>query len=143
MSRNWIRENPAVWDERKQEVIGGAPDGAFALDDYQLGKDLPGEWWRVEEDGRTVGYGWLDTTWGDAEILLAVAPSEQRRGVGSYILERLEQEAVAAGLNYMDNAVRATHPDGAGVTAWLLKRGFEPADEGRLRRRVGGAATAS
>jgi N-acetylglutamate synthase-like GNAT family acetyltransferase len=95
---------------------------------------LPGEWWRVEADGEVVGFGWMDIVWGDAEILLATARSAESSGVGSFIIEHLAKEASARGLNYIYNTVRATHPLGDQVTAWLQKRGFTGHEDGRLVR---------
>ncbi|NIM00083.1 MAG: hypothetical protein GTN89_03960, partial [Acidobacteria bacterium] len=83
MALKWIAENPPHWDENKQRVIGGAPEGIFDLGDHEPGALIPGEWWRVEDDGGVAGYGWMDCTWGDAEILLAVAPGRQGGGVGT------------------------------------------------------------
>jgi N-acetylglutamate synthase-like GNAT family acetyltransferase len=137
MPLQWIHESPAHWDARKATIVGGAPPGTFAPASHREGELLPGEWWRVEEDGRVLGYGWMDCTWGEAEILLAVDPESRMRGVGSFILERLEREAAARGMEYMQNVVRPGHPDRARVTEWLRGRGFQPArDEDRLARRV-------
>ena len=77
----------------------------------------------------------MDTTWGDAEILLAVAPGRQGKGVGSFILDHLDREASARGLNYMYNVVRTSHPDREGITAWLGKRGFARSHDDNLLRR--------
>lgn len=137
MSHTWIHENPPRWDAAKKTIIGGAPDGIFTMPAFSDGDLLPGEWWRIENDGQVVGYGWLDAVWGDAEILLAVAPDGRGRGVGTYILEQLEREASSRGLRYLYNVVRETHPDGDAVKAWLEKRRFEKAhDHDRLRRLV-------
>ena len=103
---------------------------------WRLGDLAPGEWFRVEDDGRTVGYGWMDCTWGDAEILLVVDPAHQRAGVGAFILDHLEKEAAARGLNYMVNEVRPAHPDRARITRWLESRAFTPSGDGLLKRRV-------
>jgi N-acetylglutamate synthase-like GNAT family acetyltransferase len=132
----WIRESPAHWDADKARIIGGAPVGAFdsRYRASPLGQLMAGEWWRVEDDGRVVGYGWLDAVWGDAEILLATDTEAQRHGVGTFILERLEDEAQSRGLNYLYNLVRPTHPRAAELSAWLEKRGFCPAEDGRLLR---------
>lgn len=138
MPFEWIRENPALWDAGKARIVGGAPEGIFELPPRAEGELVAGEWWRVEEDGRAVGYGWMDTVWGDAEILLAVDPAARGRGVGSFVLERLEAEAAARGLNYLYNVVRPTHPDHDAVVAWLEARGFERRRDGRLVKRVGG-----
>jgi GNAT superfamily N-acetyltransferase len=138
MKLEWVHENPPHWDEPKARIVGGAPRGTFAhVETYRPGDLLPGEWWRAEDGGSAAGYGWLDCTWGDAEILLAVDPDRQRGGVGTFILDRLEHEAASRGVNYMYNVVRTGHPDRAGVIAWLRRRGFAPAhDEERLQRRV-------
>jgi len=139
MSLEWIRESGLpVWDADKKRIVAGAPAGVFDTRYGQLaaGEQVPGEWWRVEEDGETVGYGWLEVVWGDAEILLAVAPDAQGKGVGTFVLEHLEREANERGLNYLTNVVRPTHPEAGKVTAWLQKRGFKASEDGRLLRGV-------
>ena len=91
----WIHETVAQWDADKARIVGGAPRGSLpeGIDAQGEGELLPDDWWRVEHEGRTVGYGRMDVTWGDAEILLVVEPQAQHRGVGSFILENLEAEA--------------------------------------------------
>jgi GNAT superfamily N-acetyltransferase len=130
----WIHENPAHWDADKARIVGGAGRGIF---DYELseGELVPGDWWRVEEGGRVLGYGWMDTVWGDAEILLAVDESRRQLGVGTYILEALEGEARARGLNRLYNVVRDSHPNRSGVTRWLNERGFRPSEDGNVLTR--------
>ncbi len=141
MSLEWIHENPPHWDENKDVIVGGAPQGIFDLTNYRVGEVIPGEWWRVEDDGSVLGFGWMDATWGDAEILLAVPPRTQKRGVGTFILDHLEREAAKRGLNYLYNVVNPTHPDREAITKWLVGRGFEPShDDESLRRRVPGKA---
>lgn len=139
MTLRWAREESPRWDADKQRVIGGAPEGAFVLP-FAEGDDLPGEWWAaVDEDDRVVGYGRLDVTWGgDAEILLAVDPASQTQGVGTFILDRLEQEAAARDLNYVHNRIR-DHPERDYVHDWLVVRGFRGPADGDLRKRVGPA----
>ena len=132
----WIHETPAVWDAGKRALVEEAPEGIFDTTPFSPGELVPGEWWRVEDRGRVVGYGWMDCTWGDAEILLVVDPRERRRGIGTFILDGLEREARARGLNYLYNVVPMTHPDSGPVTAWLGKRRFAPREGGRLVRRV-------
>jgi len=141
MGLEWIHENPPRWDDDKQRIVGGAPAGSLPTMDHRPGMLIPGEWWRVESDGRTVGYGWMDTVmWGDAEILLAVAPEARERGIGSFIVEQLAREAADRGLRYMYNVVPADHPDHDAMARWLAARGFEKAHEDdRRMRRVGGS----
>jgi GNAT superfamily N-acetyltransferase len=138
MAFAWIHEPAPCWDARKATVIGTAPPGVFDFGTCREGDLLPGEWWRAEHEGRVAGYGWLDCNWGDGEILLVVAPELQGTGIGSFIMERLQDEARARGLNYLYNVVPASHPDPAGLAAWLRRRGFEPRGDGRLMRRVTG-----
>lgn len=134
----WIPESPAVWDVDKAAIVGAAPVGVFdsRYASARVGAIVPAEWWRVEDGGRVVGYGWLDVIWGDAEILLATHVEARRRGVGTFILGQLESEARARGLNYLYNVVRATHPDGEAVAEWLVRRGFTRSVDGRLLRAV-------
>jgi GNAT superfamily N-acetyltransferase len=136
MALEWIRENPPYWDSEKQRILGGAEPGALQLPSHAFGELLPGEWWRVEEGGAVVGYGWMDCTWGDAEILLAVDPSRRGAGVGTFILDRLEEEGRERGVNYLYNLVRPTHPRKREVSAWLEARRFERSPDERLMRRV-------
>jgi GNAT superfamily N-acetyltransferase len=137
MGFDWIHESAPRWDDGKAAIVGGAADGIFELANYRRGEMIPGEWWRVEEGGAVLGYGWMDATWGDAEVLLAVEPRARKRGVGHFILEHLEREAAQRGLNYLYNVVSPRHPDRAGVTRWLVAHGFEPGhDDESLRRRV-------
>jgi N-acetylglutamate synthase-like GNAT family acetyltransferase len=135
MSLRWIRETPPRWDGDKARIIGQAEAGIFDSRYRRLeeGEVLSALWWRVEDEGAIVGYGWLDSNWGDAEILLAVDQARQHSGVGDFILHRLHDEAAWAGLNYLTNIVRPTHPRAAELTAWLGKRGFIPSDDGRLQ----------
>jgi GNAT superfamily N-acetyltransferase len=126
MGLSWVRDSRPVWDADKQRVIGGAPPGALDLH-HEPGAGVPGDWWCAQDDdGTVVGYAWLDSTWGgDAEVLLAVDPSAQNRGVGTFLLSHIEQEAARQGVNYVYNKVRATHPDHDGLHDWLAVRGYE------------------
>jgi GNAT superfamily N-acetyltransferase len=134
MALAWVREDTPVWDEAKQSVVGGAPPGALEIPKLALGELAPGEWFRVEEHGTVVGFGWMDCTWGDAEITIAVDPARQRQGIGEFIVSHLENEAAARGVNYLYNAVRPTHPDRERVTRWLEGRGFKPSGDGLLKK---------
>lgn len=139
MKLEWIHEGqPAHWDAQKQRIVGGAAEGVFDARFSGLGDGtvIPGEWWRIENDGRVVGYGWLDIVWGDAEIQLATERETRGSGVGSFILENLEREAVCRGLRRLYNVVRPTHPDREEITGWLTHRGFEPSEDGSLFRHV-------
>ena len=135
---SWNKEEAPRWDADKKRIVGDTPKGVFDVRYAELadGDVVPGEWWRVEDDGSVVGFGWLDIVWGDAEILLATAADAQGKGVGSFTLSELDREARARGVNYLYNVVRPTHPDGPRVAAWLEKRGFEGSEDGSLRRKV-------
>lgn len=136
MSKAWIPEPTPRWDASKQALIGAIPAGSLALEAPQKGGLLPGDWFRVEWNGDVVGYAWLETTWGDAEIMMAVHPEHQGHGVGGYMVEQLEGEARKRGLHYLFNVVPGGHPKPTEVTAWLQAHGFAPTDEGQLRRQV-------
>lgn len=140
MDLHWVHEKSPVWDADKQRVIGGAPEGAFVLP-FDEGDELPGDWWSVRadgDDGRVVGYGRLDITFGgDAELLLATDPDELQQGIGSFILEHLEDEADQRNINYVYNTIRPDHPQRERVHAWLLDRGYEGPADGDIRKRVG------
>ena len=142
MQRRWIHENPAVWTADKARIVGRAREGIFD-GRYAAAKEgdlVPGAWWRVEDDGRTVAFGWMDVVWGDAEILLATDPTERNKGIGSFVLEHLADEAHKRGLNYLYNVIRPTHPEPEAVSAFLIKRGFAPSEDGRLLRSIARAS---
>ena len=136
MALSWVREDTPVWDAAKQAIVGGAPAGSLQPVALGLGDLAPGEWFRVEQDGATIGFGWMDCTWGDAEVTLAVDVRHQASGVGAFIVDHLEKEAASRGVNYLYNAVRPTHPEKDRVTRWLESRGFAPSGDGLLRKRV-------
>lgn len=136
MARDWIHEQPPRWDEAKSSILGAVPAGAFPMEKRTTGELLPGEWWRVEDEGAVVGYGWMDEVWGEAQILLAVDPRTQRRGIGTFILDRLESEALRRGFRYLYNVIPPTHPEPAAVSRWLGKRGFRASEDGRELRRM-------
>jgi N-acetylglutamate synthase-like GNAT family acetyltransferase len=136
---SWEHEDDPRWDDDRDRVFAAVPDEVFPGLTRRPGEQLTSDWWRVRRDGRVVGYGWLDDVWGDAEVLLAVDGAERRSGVGGFVLDRLEEEAAARGLNYVLNVVRETHPDRDGVAGWLHGRGYAAAEDGRLRKRVGAA----
>lgn len=123
MRLSWIREAPARWDPDKARILGATP-GAFDVESLASAALLPGEWWRADDDGQTVGLGWMDVVWGDGQVLLAVAPERRGQGIGSFILDRLTEEAASRGLTRVFNAVRAGHTDAERITGWLGKRGF-------------------
>lgn len=145
MDHAWVEEKPARWDTDKKRIIGDAPPGCFDSRFRQCrDRDLlPGDWWRVEDGGRVVGYGWLDVVWGDAEITVATDPAVEGKGIGSFILIELEREARARGLNNLYNIVRPTHPRRAEVSTWLERRGFRASEDGGLFRRVASSRTPS
>jgi len=133
----WHHEDTPKWDSGKAEIVGKTPPGVFEWTPPPAGELVPGEWFRVEDDGTVAGYGWMDCSWGDAEVSLAVRPELRNRGVGEFIVRHLDREAATRGVNYLYNSVRKSHPDGERVTAWLTRMGFKPSGDGLLKRRVG------
>jgi ribosomal protein S18 acetylase RimI-like enzyme len=140
MALQWVHDDDPRWDDDRGRIFASVPEGVFGPEARTPGEPLSSDWWRVERDGRVVGYGWLDDVWGDAEILLAVDAGERRSGVGGFVVDHLEQEAAARGLNYVVNVVRAGHPERAAVTSWLQGHGFAATEDGRLRKRVAAPA---
>lgn len=134
--RSWHREEPATWDAAKQAAFGALSPRLFGLGAPAEGDALADEWWRAEEDGAVVGYGRLDESWGDAEVLMIVHPDHRRRGVGRYVLDRLEEEASARHLNYVYNVVPLTLDDRDDVAAWLVAQGFAEKADGEYRKQV-------
>lgn len=136
MTLHWTKEDTPRWDAEKQRLFGPAELAAVGLQAPEPGTAIADEWWRVTDDvGSTVGCGWLDTEWGDAQITFFVAPSCRQAGIGEYIVGRLEAEAADRGVNYIYNVIPDSHPDPDWMKRWLAKRGFVPGT-GDLRRQV-------
>lgn len=136
VARTWVRETPARWDGAKAAVFGELDPGLFGIERADLDAPLGDEWWRVEDGTGVLGYGRLDESWGDAEILIVVGADGHGRGVGAFILDRLQHEAATRHLNYVYNVVPAGHPERGRVAAWLRRRGFTENTDGELRKRV-------
>ena len=136
MGLHWTKEDTPRWDTGKQRMFGPAELAAVGFDQPAPGEPMANEWWRVSgDDGTVVGYGWLDSEWGDAEITFLVDPPRRGAGIGAFIVNQLEAEAAARGLNYIYNVVPRSHPDPGWMTGWLLAHGFDNS-HGDLRRRV-------
>ena len=133
----WVKDDDPRWDADRERVFATIGTDVFPGLARHIGDQLPSDWWRVEDGGRVVAYGWLDDVWGNAEILLAVDEAARGTGAGAFALARLEDEAAARGLNYVVNVVRDTHPERTAVTDWFLAHGFTGTDDGRLGKQVG------
>jgi N-acetylglutamate synthase-like GNAT family acetyltransferase len=137
VSLHWTKEDAPRWDADKQRLFGADELAAVGFDEPATGAALADEWWQVtDDDGSVLGYGWLDSEWGDAEITFVVGSGNRGRGVGAFILDRLEAEAAERGLNYIYNVVPDSHPNRAWMTHWLTLHGFFPSASGELRRQV-------
>ncbi|WP_433507352.1 GNAT family N-acetyltransferase [Pseudonocardia halophobica] len=132
----WTKEAPARWDAAKAAAFGDLPPALFGLGTPADGDPLADEWWRAEDGRGVIGYGRLDDSWGDAEILIIVHPDRRGAGLGSVVLDHLEREAGRRHLNYVYNVVPLTHPDREEISAWLRAHGFEEKADGELRKRV-------
>ncbi len=133
----WVREDNPRWDADKDRLFGDVDLASVGLSRPAVGVAVADEWWQATDAaGVVVGYGWLDSEWGDAEITFMVAPAYRGAGVGDFIVGNLEREAGERGLNYIYNRVPASHPDAGWMTGWLAGHGFVDAGSGELRRRV-------
>lgn len=136
MKLYWQQEANPIWDADKARIIGATPATLFpSLRSLERGAALANQWGHVLMDGAIVAYGWMDVTWGEAEVLLAVDTAACRQGIGTFILDRLDEAASSAGVRYLTNVVPPSHPDPEGLTSWLVRRGFSVVGEGGILRR--------
>jgi len=78
----------------------------------------------IGEDGGLAGYGGLMLVGEDAHVLtIAVDPRRRRRGLGTRLLSRLVDEAIAAGARHLTLEVRVSND---AARALYGKFGFEP-----------------
>jgi GNAT superfamily N-acetyltransferase len=137
MNLSWHKDDDPRWDADRQRLFGPSELASVGLSRPDDGAAVADEWWRVTDDaGELVGYGWLDSEWGDAQISFLVAPAHRGRGVGAFIVARLEDEARRRGLNYIYNVVPDSHPDRRWMTHWLSLHGFRDGGRGELRRAI-------
>ena len=119
---------PALGRGQAAAVRAADDLAAAGLDPPAPGAAIADEWWQVTgDDGKVAGYGWLDSEWGDAQITFWVDPARRGEGIGDFIVDHLEAEAAARGLNYIYNVVPASHPDpglddGVADPPWLRPR---------------------
>lgn len=137
MGFTWTKETRPRWDADKQAAFDAVALASVGMKAPTSDAAIADEWWRVADDvGNLIGYGWLDSEWGDAQIAFFVTPRARGNGAGEFILNRLEAEAAARGLNYIYNVIPAGHPDPQWMTYWLTQHGFYPSPHGDLRRQV-------
>ncbi len=143
MSLGWQKDDDPHWDADRQRLFGATELASVGMERPEDGAAIADEWWRVTDSEELLGYGWLDSEWGDAQISFLVAPAHRGAGVGAFALDRLEDEARRRGLNYIYNVVPAGHPDPTWMTHWLSMHGFRDSGRGELRRQVRAAAAPS
>jgi len=86
----WTKEDAPRWDADKQRLFTTEALAAVGMEAPQAGYAIADEWWQVTNDGGdVVGYGWLDTEWGNAQIALLVGDGHRGRGIGDFILRQL------------------------------------------------------
>ena len=95
-------------------------------------------WVVCDEDGAVVAYALMTMAAGEAHILnLCVAPEQQRRGLGGFLLRHLQMIARAAGTQLMLLEVRRSNIAaqrlyaGFGFAQVGERRGYYPAFDGR------------
>src|ERR1700733_7160835 len=95
---HWSKEDTPRWDTGKQRMFGPAELAAVGFSAPAPGEPMANEWWRVsDDDGTVLGYGWLDSEWGDAEITFLVDPARRGGGGGAFIVSQLGAEAAPRG----------------------------------------------
>ncbi len=137
MSFTWQKDDDPRWDADRTRLFDESGLASVGMTRPADGAPVADEWWRAtDESGELVGYGWLDSEWGDAQISFFVAPDRRGAGVGAFILDKLEDEARRRGLNHIYNVVPDSHPDRRWMTHWLTLHGFRDSGRGELRRHV-------
>jgi ribosomal protein S18 acetylase RimI-like enzyme len=122
---DWIQEQPALWDETKQNILG-ANKGAFDIEHTQVGGELDGVWFKLIDNNEIIGYGWIDLAYGNPEISIAVDSHKRFSGYGNTILRNLEEKALALGFSEVECIVRRKNADAINAIKWFHRNGFVP-----------------
>src|ERR1700761_8666115 len=95
----WIREDDPRWDADKQRLFGPAELAATALTPPVRGGPVADEWWHVADAaGGVGGLGLVGSEVGRGEITFNGRRDRRGEGIGEFIVDHLEAEAVARGL---------------------------------------------
>ena len=115
MSYHWHKEESPRWDADKQRIFGAAELAAAGCPPRRRARrSRTSGGGSLDDSGTVVGYGWLDSEWGDAQISFLVSGGRAGRGHRRFVVDRLEDEARRRGFNYIYNVVPASHPDRRG-----------------------------
>src|SRR5260370_5607005 len=127
MGCTWTKESRPRWDADKQAAFDTVALASVGMKAPTSDTAIADEWWRVADDvGNLIGYGWLDSGWGDAQIAFFVTPRARGNGAGGVILNRLRAGAAARGLDYIFNLLPAGHPHPPWEDLLLTQPGLLP-----------------
>lgn len=99
----------------------GAPDN-LPLDFYQ--------WWRIKDvNGASLGIGYVSecdmNEFSQREAEISICVREQSKGVGSRLLEFLEENAKKKGCEVTAAVVKESNPVHDNVVKWFEHKGYE------------------
>jgi ribosomal protein S18 acetylase RimI-like enzyme len=107
--------------ELARYVEGFGRPGDFGIVAEEGAEPLGAAWWRHFQAGAP-GYGFVDQP--TPEVSAAVLPDHRGRGIGTALLEALEREARARGIDRLSLSVERDNP----AVALYERVGFRPHD---------------
>lgn len=135
------KEDPALWDKDKKEILNESPEGALIFDsentpEYGTNLEIMCSdkrridymWFKVEVESKTVGYGVASTdvekAKDEAELQFVLKEEFRGDGNGTKLLSDMEMYLKANGYKELITVIEKSNPNARKVMKWLTNNGY-------------------
>ncbi len=132
----WGEENPPLWDDEKDRMIGQENQAFSFGSEITKGTNLVERWWKLtgfSSFGEEIlGFGWVAMSKQKAELSLAVSDEHRGCGYGRKILRYLMKECDKMSVSHVDLVVNGSNPNAMIMNKLAYASGFiakSPYDE--------------
>ena len=121
-----IKEDNPIWNLEKNRIFTSIDQGTFEynLKELGLGIALEHEWWKLVENKKVLGFGWINYTNDDFEISFVVYDDYTGKGLGSFIINELEKLGESKGYRKILAIVKETNPNSEKIIEYLYRKGY-------------------